>query len=125
VSSSGLDPQQSKWVIARTAWFCGMRMHATIAALSSAVPAANVAYSLKARGVFASVGQERRVADARRLGDEDLLAELWRSWTERAVAAAELAVNTPLAVARAAAQMDEIIALARTEHAGRGAAKVR
>jgi colanic acid/amylovoran biosynthesis protein len=122
---AGLDAQQSKWVIARTAWFCGMRMHATIAALSSAVPAANVAYSLKARGVFASVGQERRVADARRLGDEDLLAELWRSWTERAVAAAELAVNTPLAVARATAQMDEIVALARTEHSVRGTAKVR
>lgn len=116
LSPAGLDPHQTKWVIARTSWFCGMRMHATIAALSSAVPAAIVAYSDKARGVFASVGQQRHVADARRLGDEALLDALWRSWTEREQAATELAVRTPAAVARAAAQMDEIVAVARREH---------
>lgn len=107
------DPHQTKWVIARTSWFCGMRMHATIAALSSGVPAANVAYSQKARGVFATVGQERHVADARRLGDDELLGQLWESWRDRAVAAAELASRAPAATERAWAQMDEIIALAR------------
>ncbi|ROT31640.1 polysaccharide pyruvyl transferase family protein [Micromonospora sp. HM5-17] len=115
LSPAGLDPHQTKWVIARTSWFCGMRMHATIAALSSGVPAAIVAYSDKARGVFASVGQQRHVADARRLDDDALLDTLWRSWTEREQAAAELAVRTPAAVARAAAQMDEIVAVARAE----------
>ena len=39
-------------------------MHATIAALSSGVPCATVAYSLKARGVFASCGMAHAVADA-------------------------------------------------------------
>ncbi|GAB2936256.1 hypothetical protein GCM10027280_25360 [Micromonospora polyrhachis] len=120
VAPTDLDPHQAKWVIARTSWFCGMRMHATIAALSSAVPAANIAYSLKARGVFASVGQERHVADARRLTDDELLGTLWSSWTTRAEAAAELAVRTPEAIRRAAAQMDEIVALARAEHTARG-----
>ena len=112
---AGLDPHQTKWVIARTSWFCGMRMHATIAALSSGVPAAILAYSDKAGGVFASVGQRRHVADARRLGDEDLLAALWTSWSDRAEAAAELARRTPEAVRRAAEQMDRFVAVARAE----------
>ncbi len=121
----GLDPHQTKWVIARTAWFCGMRMHATIAALSSAVPAAILAYSLKARGVFASVGQERWVADARRLTDDELLAALWQSWADRGASAAELAQRTPIAVGRAAEQMDELIALAHAEYARRQSVGVR
>ncbi|MFY1687598.1 polysaccharide pyruvyl transferase family protein [Plantactinospora sp. WMMB782] len=121
----GLDPHQSKWVIARTNWFCGMRMHSTIAALSAGVPAAVVAYSDKARGVFASVGQRRHVADARRLPDEALLDALWTSWTGRDAAAAELAVRTPEAVGRAAAQMDELVALARAERDRRTPAGVR
>ena len=124
LSPAGLDPHQTKWIISRTTWFCGMRMHATIAALSSGVPVAILAYSLKARGVFASVGQQRHVADARTLGDDDLLSTLWRSWTTRAEAAAELAVRTPVAIARAGTQMDEIVALARAERAGRDAARV-
>jgi|HigsolmetaAR206D_1030411.scaffolds.fasta_scaffold00762_6 polysaccharide pyruvyl transferase WcaK-like protein len=121
----GLDPHQTKWVIARTDWFCGMRMHATIAALSSGVPAAIVAYSDKARGVFASVGQQRHVADARRLDDDALLDALWRSFTERRQAAAELAVQAPAAIARAAAQMDEIVAVARAERDRRTAVGAR
>ncbi|MEH1013945.1 polysaccharide pyruvyl transferase family protein [Micromonospora sp. CPCC 206060] len=114
----GLDPHQTKWVIARTSWFCGMRMHATIAALSSAVPAAVVAYSRKARGVFACLGQQRHVADARRLGDDELLDVLLTSWRDRAVAAAELAVGTPEVVRRAGAQVDEILAWAVGADAG-------
>ncbi|MGX7676053.1 polysaccharide pyruvyl transferase family protein [Plantactinospora sp. DSM 117369] len=125
LAPSGLDPHQSKWVIGHTSWFCGMRMHSTIAALSSGVPAAVVAYSDKARGVFASVGQRRHVADARRLADDALLDALWTSWTGRAETAAELAVRTPAAVGRAAAQMDEFVALARAERDRRAPAGVR
>jgi len=107
------DPHQTKWVIGRTEWFCGMRMHATIAALSSGVPAAIVAYSKKARGVFATVGQERHVADARQLDDEGLLSALWESWQGREAARAELAVTAPAAAERAGAQFDEILAAVR------------
>jgi colanic acid/amylovoran biosynthesis protein len=114
ITPRGLDPHQTKWVISRTAWFCGMRMHATIAALSSAVPAAILAYSLKARGVFATVGQERHVADARSLRDDELLDTLWKSWSNRSAAAAELAERVPVAIRRAGEQMDEIVSLARS-----------
>lgn len=118
----GLDPHQTKWVIARTDWFCGMRMHATIAALSSGVPAAVVAYSHKARGVFAVVGQDRHVADARQLDDDELLDRVWWSWTDRATAATELTVRVPEAVRQAGAQMDAIVALL---HSGPGRTRSR
>jgi hypothetical protein len=71
------------------------------------------------------VGQRRHVADARRLPDDDLLGALWGSWTDRASSAAELAVRTPVAVERAAAQMDEFVAVARAERARRGAVGAR
>jgi polysaccharide pyruvyl transferase WcaK-like protein len=119
LAPAGLDPHQTKWLIGRTDWFCGMRMHATIAALSSGVPVAVIAYSGKARGVFATVGQQRHVADARRDDADALLDQLWRSWSQRADTAAELARTVPAARRRAAAQMDAIVALARAEHARR------
>jgi polysaccharide pyruvyl transferase WcaK-like protein len=113
VAPPGLDPHQAKWVISRTDWFVGMRMHATIAALSTGVPVCNIAYSLKARGVFASVGQEKHVADARQLSDDELLDSVWRSWLERGQAAAELAVRAPAAAEQARAQLREIVAATR------------
>lgn len=117
-----LDAHQAKWVISRTAWFVGMRMHATIAALSSAVPVAGIAYSMKVRGVFATVGQEKHVADARRLSDDELLGVLWKSWQNREQAAAELAVQAPATADRAGRQLDDVIAVARAEQARRGRA---
>src|SRR5690606_19188535 len=37
-------PGEAKWLISRCDWCCGTRMHATIAALSSGVPTAAIAY---------------------------------------------------------------------------------
>ena len=114
---AGLDQHQTKWAIARTDWFCGARMHATIAALSSTVPSAVLAYSDKARGVFAGVGQQGHVADARRLGDTEVDELLWSSWTGRARARAELTARVPEMLRRAGEQMDEILTCVRGEAA--------
>lgn len=119
VAPPDLGADQAKWTIARTAWFVGMRMHSTIAALSSGVPVAGIAYSMKMRGVFATVGQDKHVADARQLGDDDLLDVLWHSWQGREQAAAELAVQAPAAAARARRQLDDAIELAGVELARR------
>src|SRR5690606_15771286 len=43
------DQSEIKWVISRFDWFCGTRMHSTIAALSTGVPTAAIAYGLKTR----------------------------------------------------------------------------
>lgn len=57
------SPGEIKELISRLDWMCGTRMHATIAALSSGVPAAAVAYSPKFQGVFESCGLGHRVFD--------------------------------------------------------------
>ncbi|QBI20282.1 polysaccharide pyruvyl transferase family protein [Egibacter rhizosphaerae] len=100
--------REVKSVIAQTNWFCGTRMHACIAALSSGVPTAAVAYSLKTRGVFDTVGQAERVVDSRYLATVDAIDALWEAWEERAVTRAELAGKLPTTLARAEEQMDTI-----------------
>jgi colanic acid/amylovoran biosynthesis protein len=73
IAPPGLDEQQLKWLIASCHWFCGTRMHSTIAGLSSGVPTASIVYSDKAAGVFASCGQAEHIVDPRRLDTEDAL----------------------------------------------------
>jgi len=77
------NPCEIKWIISKMNWFCGTRMHATIAALSSAVPAAAIAYSPKTLGVFESCGQGEHVADPQQMGTEDVIDLLWNSWMLR------------------------------------------
>ena len=57
MSSTDLDQSEVKWVISQMDWFCGTRMHATIAGLSTCTPTATVSYSDKALGVFETCGQ--------------------------------------------------------------------
>lgn len=104
------DPTQIKAVIARCDWFCGTRMHATIAALSSGIPTAAIAYSPKTLGVFESCGQGDHVADPRAHGTEAVIAALWDSWQARAAARETLAEALPAVKAQAAGQMDAIAA---------------
>lgn len=104
------DPCEVKWVIAQCDWFCGTRMHATIAALSSGVPAAAIAYSPKTLGVFETCGQGAHVADPRTLDTEDMVEHLWQSWLTREEARQSLRAALPGVLRRAEEQMDIIIA---------------
>jgi len=119
VVTDALDACELKWLIAKTDWFCGTRMHATIAALSSGVPTAALAYSLKTSGVFASCGMVDAVVDLRTHAAEAALERLLASWRQRARAAAVLAERLPDVRARAGRQLDEIIAGARAGSAER------
>lgn len=98
-----------KWVISRFDWFCGTRMHSTIAALSTGVPTASIAYSLKTLGVFETCGQGEHVADPRELDTEEVIDRVWRSWESRSRAKKELAKQLPDVLQRAEAQMDEVL----------------
>lgn len=113
LAPAGLGPRQTKWLIGRTDWFCGMRMHATIAALSQAVPTAAIAYSRKTRGVFADLGQQRRVADARNQTTDEVVELLWSGWRQRASTAAGLARRLPEVLTAASEQLDQLVALTR------------
>ncbi|MFO0829759.1 MAG: polysaccharide pyruvyl transferase family protein [Phycisphaerales bacterium] len=76
------DPQCAKWAIARCDWFCGMRMHATIAGLSSGIPTAAISYSPKTLGVFESCGAGEHVVDPTRLATAEVASAVLRSWRE-------------------------------------------
>ncbi|MCP3903390.1 MAG: hypothetical protein GY715_07115 [Planctomycetes bacterium] len=114
VLPASADPREVKWAIGRTDWFCGARMHATIAALSSGVPTAALAYSPKARGTFAMCNLEANVADLTALETDAVIEHLWTSWRERDDARRRLRVSIPEVRARAESQMDEIVAFCLT-----------
>lgn len=113
------DPCQTKWLIANTDWFCGARMHATIAALSSEIPTSAIAYSAKTGGVFETCGQGHRVVDARSTTTNDLVPALLQSWDERDVARSELAASMPSVVERARSQMEEAFVASQDERPAR------
>ncbi len=48
---SGMNATQLKFIISKCRYFMGARTHATIAAMSTAVPCTSIAYSIKARGI--------------------------------------------------------------------------
>lgn len=70
------DPHQIKSVIGMCDFFIGSRMHACIAALSQGIPCVGVAYSMKFKGVFESVGMEEWVVDGRDLGEEEAVSRI-------------------------------------------------
>lgn len=110
VAPSYATPGEAKWLIGQFDWFCGTRMHATIAALSSGIPVAAIAYSPKTRGVFATCGLGEEVADARHLSERALVEQLIASWRRRAAVAETLARRLPQVTAAATDQMDAVAA---------------
>ncbi len=103
------DPTIAKALIARSTWMCGARMHATIAALSSGVPAAALAYSDKFAGTFGDLGREAHVADARRLDAAALARVLIDSYEQRHDDRAAVRRAASHAQVRARGQMVEIL----------------
>jgi colanic acid/amylovoran biosynthesis protein len=91
IGPSHLNEQELKWLISRCDWFCGTRMHATIAALSSGVPTASIVYSDKAAGVFERCGQSAHVIDPRTCTTEAALEQFITSFLGRVQARESLA----------------------------------
>jgi polysaccharide pyruvyl transferase WcaK-like protein len=104
VAPRHLDEREVKWVISQVDWFCGTRMHSTIAALSSGVPTATIPYSDKALGVFESCGVEDQVIDPRQLETQAVVERLIESFERRAHTRQVLSNNIGGVKARAAEQ---------------------
>ncbi|WP_346838375.1 polysaccharide pyruvyl transferase family protein [Microbulbifer sp. SAOS-129_SWC] len=106
--SSGYTETEIKWVISRLSWFCGTRMHSTIASLSTGVPSAAISYSDKTFGVFSSCEQEAQVFDPRCLATADLAHALYHSFCRRQEIKSALARRLPQVLSSARRQMDDI-----------------
>ncbi|HET6890018.1 MAG TPA: polysaccharide pyruvyl transferase family protein [Pyrinomonadaceae bacterium] len=113
VAPIDLDQSEAKWLISRLDWFCGTRMHSTIAGLSSGVPTAAIAYSDKTRGVFATCGVADQVFDPRAIDTDGVIAELWAAYQSRSVVRATLLRHLPAVLATARGQMRDIAACVR------------
>jgi polysaccharide pyruvyl transferase WcaK-like protein len=101
---------EAKWFISQCDWFTGARMHATIGALSSGVPALALAYSGKMHGVFESCGQGHNVVDLRSVGSESAVLEaMFNSIAEADLNRHRLAEMLPHTLAKARHQFDCIV----------------
>jgi len=78
------DAHQLKGIIGQCSFFVGSRMHSCIGALSQGVPCVGVAYSMKFRGVFESVGMTDWVVDGRTFSNEDAVREITKLYHQRA-----------------------------------------
>lgn len=109
VVSPELDAAELKWCIAQCDWFVGSRMHATIGALSSRVPAFGYAYSFKTLGVFETCGMGAHVADAREVAGPAAVEAMTASFGARAGSRDRLAETVPGVVDRAHGQLADIV----------------
>lgn len=103
------SPSELKWLIGQTSWFCGTRMHSTIAGLGSGVPTAAVSYSLKTAGVFASCDQRHQVFELRHQSTAEILAGLKASFLRRHRDRLLLAEKIPEVTRLARHELDHIL----------------
>jgi len=82
VSPLTLNESEVKWLISKLNWFCGTRMHSTIAGLSSYVPTSAISYSDKTKGVFDTCKQGKHVIDPRVCDTDEAINLLINSFKE-------------------------------------------
>jgi polysaccharide pyruvyl transferase WcaK-like protein len=91
-----------KWIISQLRGFVGARTHATIAAISSAVPTLSIAYSQKARGLNAEIfGSEEWVLELRELKPTGFASRIKDLDSRRHLIASDLARRIPVVRAEA------------------------
>lgn len=103
------DAHELKGIIGQCGFFIGSRMHSCIAALSQGVPCVGVAYSMKFKGVFDSVGKKDWVIDARNVDDEGAVSSILTLYSSREAARKVLSENADLARGRLQEVFGEIV----------------
>lgn len=66
------DVQELKYIISKSEFFIGSRMHACIGGLSTSVPTIGLAYSYKFKGTFTMFGSEDTVFEINNLKEEEI-----------------------------------------------------
>lgn len=91
------DAHQLKGIIRSCDFFIGSRMHSCIAALSQGVPCVGVAYSMKFKGVFESVGMAEWVVDCRDFTEGEAVDRIVALYQSRNQVRAELSSHADAA----------------------------
>jgi polysaccharide pyruvyl transferase WcaK-like protein len=85
---------ETKWIISRMAAFAGARMHSTIAALSSGVPALSFVYSVKSTGINRDIfGDDRYCVNPRHVHPGAIASRMAELIADRAQIKAKLDQN--------------------------------
>lgn len=116
VAPKKLDQSEVKWLISKMSWFCGTRMHSTIAGLSSGVPTASISYSDKTKGVFETCGQGQEVFDPRQLDTDQVVKGLIQSYEKRVPISFSLRQQLPQVMNMVYTQMQSIANLIISDH---------
>lgn len=95
VLSGDYRPETLKSIIATCDIFCGARMHANIAALSSFVPTVAIAYSHKTTGIMADCGVSELVAPIESVNVDSLVKLLRTAFHDRDAVAQRLRQRIP------------------------------
>jgi len=95
VVTTSYNQNEIKYIIGRTCFFVGARMHACIAALSQTIPAVALAYSKKFRGVMQSLGMSSLVADLRESDQNTVLNVINNAFRQRLSLESELRARMP------------------------------
>lgn len=103
------DAHELKGWIGSCGFFIGSRMHSCIAALSQGVPCVGVAYSMKFRGVFETVGMEDWVVDGRELDGREALRRVMRMYRLRDLVRDRLAADAEAARMRLKMEFESIL----------------
>jgi len=90
------SPSEAKSFISAMDFVTGARMHACIAAFSSGVPVAPLAYSRKFNGLFSSLGYGW-IVDGKKMNNEEALAKTNEALARREELAAEIARGRQIA----------------------------
>lgn len=104
------DPRIAKWAISHCDWFCGTRMHATIAALSTRVPVGALAYSLKTKGVFDTCECGDCVVELRDAAVDEAISGMWECYQKRDELRARLQRSMAIVSEQVEQQADDIVA---------------
>ena len=96
------DCHELKGIIGQCDFFIGARMHSCIAALSQGVPCVGVAYSMKFRGVFETVGADEFVVDGRSTTNLEAVKRIVELYRQRNTIRADLQKRAAAAKSRLA-----------------------
>lgn len=107
--------EEVKGLMGACSWFVGTRMHATIGALSMGVPTAAMAYSLKFRGVFDTVGMGHRVIELRSASTDDCVHQVEQAYASRREDRLALDGRRRAVAERALQQVGEMLTAAGVE----------
>lgn len=108
VVGAEMNEREVKWIISQCDWFCGTRMHSTIAALSSGVATCSIVYSNKARGVFQTCDQGSQIVDPRAQELSEAQDALIQSFEQRSQISESLKNVLPSVMRLLESQMDSI-----------------